>query len=586
MLKNYNVIEWNENSEYPDKSTIFRPAEKYPEYPFDEVCERNDVYEMVRDSFRLMGLDVNNYGKETWNPLGEIIQPSNTVLIKPNMVYHENGIGYSIDCMATHPSVVSAVVDYAWIALKGIGKIIIGDAPVQECFFDELVSHCGYDDILNYYKEKGVHISLCDFRNIKIKWDYGVHFPQEKNKQHGIDVILKEESAFDGFSDEDLSKLRVTNFDPRIMEKSHKKGKHIYTIAKDALSADVIINMPKPKTHRKAGLSISMKNMIGVCASKESLPHHMLGSKEEGGDAYQNKNENYSEANRYLDKRNIANEDGCVSDAVHYFELSETYKRLGDETDKIDYWEGSWYGNDTIWRTIHDINKIILYANSKGELCDTVQRKMFIVADMIISGEKEGPINPDPVHTGIIAIGSNNYDFDSMVCNLMGFDTESLPFLNNKKKLLQGHSIIEDEARTVISNNELWNNQPYGEIRRRGFKFYPSYGWQLKMGNPNWDKTIEKVRLIRRPLYIFGAGKRGIYIYSYIKERGVEIQAFVDNDKNKWGTTIADGVTCISPHSADLRLGFIISVGDYYWSEVFKQLRLMGVRKIFSMHEE
>ncbi|SFB14023.1 hypothetical protein SAMN05216587_11543 [Selenomonas ruminantium] len=47
------------------------------------------------------------------------------------------------------------------------------------------------------------------------------------------------------------------------------------------------------------------------------------------------------------------------------------------------YWNGSWYGNDTIWRTIADLNHILYYANKEGKLQEKRQRKVLIVADMI-----------------------------------------------------------------------------------------------------------------------------------------------------------------------------------------------------------
>lgn len=53
------------------------------------------------------------------------------------------------------------------------------------------------------------------------------------------------------------------------------------------------------------------------------------------------------------------------------------------------YREGNWYGNHTISKTVVDINKIIRYATSEGQMQTTKQREMFICADMIVSGEKE-----------------------------------------------------------------------------------------------------------------------------------------------------------------------------------------------------
>ena len=59
---------------------------------------------------------------------------------------------------------------------------------------------------------------------------------------------------------------------------------------KIVLEADVIINIPKPKCHRLAGMTAALKNMVGVIYDKNSLPHRKIGSVEEGGDAYKKKN--------------------------------------------------------------------------------------------------------------------------------------------------------------------------------------------------------------------------------------------------------------------------------------------------------
>lgn len=73
------VIEKREVYKYPE-TVPFRPSKKYPEYPFgDAISDSNEVYDMVRDGFRLLGYDAENFGKKEWNPLGEIISPGDNV---------------------------------------------------------------------------------------------------------------------------------------------------------------------------------------------------------------------------------------------------------------------------------------------------------------------------------------------------------------------------------------------------------------------------------------------------------------------------------------------------------------------------
>ena len=132
-------IEYREGAVYPSRKSAFSPSIKYPEYGFTELSdEANDIYEMIRESFHKMAMDDSNYGTSEWNPFGEIIEPGNTVLIKPNLVSHKNETG-GIDCLTTHPSIIRVVMDYVLIALHGSGRIILGDAPVQTCDFEQLM---------------------------------------------------------------------------------------------------------------------------------------------------------------------------------------------------------------------------------------------------------------------------------------------------------------------------------------------------------------------------------------------------------------------------------------------------------------
>src|SRR5918996_428436 len=86
----------------------FHPPEIFPEYPHErkQTDPTNAVYKMVRRSFRLLGLDAENFGKATWNPLGGLVLRGQRVLIKPNFVLHFNAGGGALDAVITHPSVI------------------------------------------------------------------------------------------------------------------------------------------------------------------------------------------------------------------------------------------------------------------------------------------------------------------------------------------------------------------------------------------------------------------------------------------------------------------------------------------------
>ena len=266
------VIVKHDSYEYYRESP-FRPSSRYPETPFEEISSLgvNRIYPMVREGFKIMGYDEEHYGTEEWNPLGEIIIPGNTIVVKPNMVMdvNHNAAG-GTDCLYTQPSVVAAVLDFVIIALKGKGRIIVGDAPMQECKFDRLVEERGYLQLIKYLQDKlkgtEISISLVDFRELRSIVKDGIHYSVTDRYAYsgeGAEVVdLGDDSEFAGMNKYELDKIRITNYDPAILKEHHNAKVNEYKVSREILSADVIINMPKPKTHRKGGVTIALKNLV------------------------------------------------------------------------------------------------------------------------------------------------------------------------------------------------------------------------------------------------------------------------------------------------------------------------------------
>jgi len=94
---------------YPTPDYYFSPDESYPEYKLGHVSKSpNLVYAAVRKCFADAGLDRNNFGKSTWNPLGAYISPSNRVFLLCNFVQQKIGAipDEFIFAKCTHGSVV------------------------------------------------------------------------------------------------------------------------------------------------------------------------------------------------------------------------------------------------------------------------------------------------------------------------------------------------------------------------------------------------------------------------------------------------------------------------------------------------
>ena len=573
----------NNKYEYPTIGELFRPSVCYPEYLYrqDVAQQENHVYGMVRDGLHMCGFDAAHYGTADWNPLGELIKPGERVLIKPNLVLHENLGGYGEECLYTHPSVVAAIIDYVIIALKGSGKIVVGDAPLQECVFDTLLDTSGYRKLIDYYVDKGIDIKIVDFRNTKTYIKDGIHYRQtEEYADHGTIVQMDKISLFADKKKKELKKLRITNYDPRILQQHHNTHKHEYNISSEVLMADVIINMPKPKTHRKAGITGALKNLVGINANKEYLPHHTLGSSKEGGDAYQNRSFWLNIANYLLDQRNIHNHDGGNRTAKKYADAYQKVYQKGSRVSGEKYWEGSWYGNDTIWRTIVDLNRIMLYADKNGTMTDKIQRKSFIVGDMIISGEKEGPLEPSPKEAGVLLFGMNPICVDKVIASLMGFDYADIPSISNKEIYKGKCAFTEYKHIDIVSNEGMWDRKEPEDIRRNaGLMFEPTIGWEDKLGNPKKQSLCERIKNKGCHVAVFGAGKRGISVADYLQSKGVKVDVFCDNDTSKQGKNIWNKVYCIAPEKLDPSYICIITIPGKYNDAVIEQLKQIGVRE-------
>lgn len=215
------------------------------------------------------------------------------------------------------------------------------------------------------------------------------------------------------------------------MCKYHNKKVNKYLISKSLLSADVVISIPKLKVHQKAGVTLNLKNMLGICGDKTYLPHFRIGPPSQGGDEVSDKQLlNIQNLKRYLKRRIIE----FVLDKRKSRDFSYVYSKnrvsltdiLNDKTvDQID--SGDWHGNDTIWRAISDINKIVEYADKKGRIRKIQQRKLFSIIDGIVAGESQGPLEPTPKRCGVILSGLDFNSVDLAAVKIMGFDYKKIP---------------------------------------------------------------------------------------------------------------------------------------------------------------
>jgi uncharacterized protein (DUF362 family) len=476
-----------EKAEYP-KIPPYNPSVRFPEYPFNEVSdEPNHVYEALRELFLLLGYDKDNYGTDAWNPLGEIIKPGMTVVIKPNFVlsrHFENKDVYSI---ITHPSLLRAIADYCWIALRGTGKIIIADAPQYNCNFNELIKTTHLDEVIDFYtRKRGVEVKLFDLRNY---WSKSLHMPSCLRKLPGDPlgsamVNLGRESAF--YDKQNKEKIYGAVYHRWETIQHHSGEIQEYEISKTILSADVFISVPKMKIHKKVGVTLNAKGLVGIATNKNLIVHYTLGTPEEGGDQFPDGLLTLTEKkiikferwcyDTFLAKRSVWFE--LIHRFIYGFLYLKIAKPLGlkvpEEKRLLD--AGNWYGNDSAWRMCVDLMKIIHFADANGKLHDTLQRRLFSVVDGIIGGENVGPLVPDPKPAGILIGGENLLAVDLVATRLMGFDPMKLKQFSYILSDVNSYGIRSIDDIEILSYFEDFKSC-LKDRKSRFFDFKPHPGW-------------------------------------------------------------------------------------------------------------
>jgi uncharacterized protein (DUF362 family)/Pyruvate/2-oxoacid:ferredoxin oxidoreductase delta subunit len=141
------------------------------------------------------------------------IKPGDRVLLKPNFL-----IGRKPEkCVNTHYSVVKAV---ARLALSAGAQPVIGDSPQMGSAY-KVAEKCG---IVSVAEEMG--IDIVDFEPVEVKHTVGKFFKR-------------------------------------------------FTVGKAVLEADVIINLPKLKTHSFTYLTLAVKNLFGCIPGQRKAQWHV-----------------------------------------------------------------------------------------------------------------------------------------------------------------------------------------------------------------------------------------------------------------------------------------------------------------------
>lgn len=477
----------------------FHPSTAYPEYPFGATLasEPNHVYAAVRDLLRRLELDSSSFGTPAWNPLGAFLRPGQTVFIKPNWVLSRHARGGNLWSIITHPSVLRAVADYCWIALRGRGRIVIGDAPQYDCNFEELAAASGLAHLQAWYRSRGEpRFDLLDLRKY---WSPGKHFASLLRALPGdpagnLTVNLDGTSALTDLPNKDLLYGAVYDRDETI--RHHTGGRHDYEVSRSIMDADLVISIPKLKVHKKVGVTLNIKGLVGINTNKNLIVHYRVRPPSRGGDQFPDGL--LSPTERLLIGLERWMYDHLLAPRIKpleylhrsiYWLHNHSTKHLGLKVDErkrlLD--AGNWHGNDSAWRMAVDLLRLFSFADSTGVLRTQPQRRVLSIVDGIVGGESNGPLTPDAKPAGVLLAGENLLAVDLVATRLMGFDPSRVKTLTAALADPQLAFGITDPASDilVLADDTAWE-ACLRDPASRFLAFRPHPGWtgHLESGHP------------------------------------------------------------------------------------------------------
>jgi len=145
--------------------------------------------------------------------MGAFVKPGQRVLIKPNMLAGKP----PERAVTTHPEIVRAAIR---LVQQAGGKVSVGDSP-------------------------------------------GLGNPEQVARKCGILQVIEESGArFAPFTDSVPIEVRGSTF-------------HQLELARDVLDAEVIINLPKLKTHQMMGMTCAVKNLFGAVVGMRKARLHL-----------------------------------------------------------------------------------------------------------------------------------------------------------------------------------------------------------------------------------------------------------------------------------------------------------------------
>lgn len=360
-----------------------------------------------------------------------VIKPGDKVVLKPNFVQEKHDLCEDWDYVITHPVLLDAVLKLVCRKLENNGEIIIADAPMTPTRFGELIKHFPIQEWEQLCAESGIKFQLIDLRDEE--WFNASNGIILHSKKLSGDPMGKVLCNLKGEASEFWGKRTGSqgyygaDYDIKETNDAHNGTDNKYSVSRTVISADVFINLPKLKAHKKAGMTCCLKNLVGINTNKNYLPHHTTGTPSEGGDQFESNaaSKKLESAVTIYAKRIVHRFHFLTPVLVPLKDIA--LKVWGDNRNSVR--SGGWYGNDTLWRTILDLNKVMYYSDPSGELKEDAlnsRKKYIAIVDGILAGEGNGPLAPDKVEAGFMLVGANPVAVDCVAARIIGFDYKKI----------------------------------------------------------------------------------------------------------------------------------------------------------------
>jgi uncharacterized protein (DUF362 family) len=290
-------------------------------------------------------------GQDPIEFLRTLVAVGGTVLVKPNWVEPASWA----DGKITHPSLVVGVARLAADAVGPTGRVIIGEGTSEGHDLPRILSATGFRAALKALAPSSPQRAPIDIVDLNAR------------SAGRLRVALGRRSRFSA------SNGVVYDAHGKSMGSMGDGRVGTYLLARPVIEADLIIDMAKAKVHCSAGVTLALKNLVGIVPSDDG-PYG----------------------------------DNSMKDIPHY--------SAGDVESGTRY-----VGNRTIGRSAADLHALATYVARDGSLQKTPQRNLLCIVDGVVSGQRS-QFNPDAVGTGFIVVGTDPVAVDHVAARCMGFD--------------------------------------------------------------------------------------------------------------------------------------------------------------------